>query len=95
MTYLRTGVGYARNWDNAPFQSLYGLFWQLPWQLPTVMALPGVLFSILMYYNEAQGLLQVRFSAILGLAGSNHFWRALVFLFWWFSVRQGYHCSIA
>ena len=41
--------------------------------LRTVLLLVGVSFSMLMYYSEAQVLLEVKSSTILGLIGSNQF----------------------
>ena len=53
MTYLRKGLWLEpRTQRNFPFQSLHQLFQLLPWQLATVMALMGMPFSMLMYYNE-------------------------------------------
>ena len=53
------------------FLVLVWAFLVFVWQLSTVMVPVGVSFSMLMHYNEAQGLLEVKSSAILGLVGSN------------------------
>ena len=46
MNYLRTGgVVWTQNCCSSPFQSFYGLFLLLSWQLSTVMVLVGVSFG--------------------------------------------------
>ena len=50
------------------------------WPFMVSLAPVGVSFSMLMHYNEAQGLLEVASSTILGLIGSNQFLSYPVFL---------------
>ena len=76
MSYLRTGVWFRPRTDAALlFSSYMWLFRLLSWHLSAVMVLGGVSFSycITMMYSEAQGLVEVRSSAILVLVSSNQF----------------------
>ena len=69
-TILWAGRRFPRNWATAHF-------WPFMVSLGTVMALVGVSFSMLIYYNERIMRLKVywksKSSAILDLVGSNQF----------------------